>query len=250
MFRIRRMGINSSHNSRFAISRPYGYNCWLFLFVKSSAVFAADGSEISVKPNTCIIYRPGSPHFYRASDSVYINDWIQFDTDMQMTHITANKPIYLGDAVGVDSYTSLIAEAFYRDNQPSCEHLMLAMLLEIAFICGNSTLKGPHSADLAQLRRELYSSPQEKWTISMAAEKLYISGSYFQELYKKAFGVSFGCDIIKSRIDSAAELLTFTDMSVAEISYKCGYTSPVHFTRQFSKLMGASPSEWRKQNSR
>lgn len=248
MFKIRRIGTDAHENKDFRINRMAGYDCWLFLFVKSEAVFYINGAEVAVKPDTYILYQPGTPHFYRASAEVYINDWVQFETDMAVTDIVTDRPVYLGNSVDIGSYMQLIGEAFYRENRQSYEHLLLAMLLELSFVSGNSTLKGSHSHELAELRRELYRKPEAKWSIRLAAERLYLSAAHFQELYKKAFGVSFGSDLIKSRIEAATELLLYTDRSVTEIGYQCGYSSPVHFSRQFSKLMGISPSEWRKKH--
>ncbi len=250
MFKIRRMGIDAHHDKDFSVNRTSGYDCWLFLFLKTEAVFIINGTEIVTKPNTYILYKPGTSHIYHASGDLYINDWIQFETDISITDVAADQPVYLGNSICISSYMQLICEAFYRGNDQSCEHMILAMLLELSFISGNSTLNGSHGHELAKLRRDLYKNPEEKWSIALAAERLYISSAHFQELYKKAFGVSFGSDIIKSRIEAAVELLLYTDMSITEIGYKCGYGSTVHFSRQFSKFMGASPSEWRKRNCR
>lgn len=248
MFKIRRIGTDARHDKNFMINRTVGYDCWLFLFVKTGAVFNINGIEITVKPNTYILYKPGTPHLYYTSEDIYINDWVQFETDIPITGVTSDQPVYLGNSVCIGSYMQMISEAFYRGNQQGCEHLLLAMLSELSFISDNSTLKGSHSRELAELRKELYKNPMTKWTIAHAAERLYISGAHFQQLYKKAFGISFGSDIIKSRLEFAAELLLYSDMSITEIGYKCGYRSPVHFSRQFSKFMGVSPSAWRKKN--
>ena len=75
---------------------------------------------------------------------------------------------------------------------------------------------------------------------------MHISESYLQELYKKTFGISIGADIIYGRIDTAKMLLLDTELTAAEVGYHCGYNSSVHFSRQFSKIVGASPAEWRK----
>lgn len=248
MFKIRRIGTDARHDKNFTVNRTSGYDCWLFLFVKTGAVFNVNGTDIATKPNTYILYKPGTPHFYNASEDIYINDWVQFEADISISGVIADQPVYLGNSIGIGLYMQLICEAFYRENHQSCEHLLLSMLLELSFISGNSTLKGSHSHELAELRKELYKNPEAKWSIALAADRLYISGAHFQELYKKAFGISFGSDVIKSRIEAATELLLYTDMSLTEIGYKCGYESSVHFSRQFSKLMGISPSEWRKKN--
>ena len=48
--------------------------------------------------------------------------------------------------------------------------------------------------------------------------------------------------VIKLRIEKAKELLTYKDQNVSEVAYKLGYASVAHFSRQFKKLVGVSPS--------
>ena len=55
--------------------------------------------------------------------------------------------------------------------------------------------------------------------------------------------------VIKLRIEKAKELLTYNDYNVSEIAYKLGYVSAAHFSRQFKKIVGDSPSEYRKNPS-
>ncbi len=48
--------------------------------------------------------------------------------------------------------------------------------------------------------------------------------------------------LIELRIEKAKELLLFKDMNISEVAYKLGYRSNAHFSRQFKKLAGVSPS--------
>ena len=48
--------------------------------------------------------------------------------------------------------------------------------------------------------------------------------------------------LIRLRIEKAKELLTYKDNNVSEVAYKLGYASAAHFSRQFKKLVGISPS--------
>jgi len=48
--------------------------------------------------------------------------------------------------------------------------------------------------------------------------------------------------LIELRIEKAKELLLFKDMNISEVAYKLGYSSNAHFSRQFKKLVGVSPS--------
>ena len=45
---------------------------------------------------------------------------------------------------------------------------------------------------------------------------------------------------------TAAQLLATTDRAVTEIALDCGFASPSYFTKQFRKMVGAAPMEYRK----
>ena len=51
--------------------------------------------------------------------------------------------------------------------------------------------------------------------------------------------------LIKLRIEKAKELLSYNDMNVSEVAYTLGYSSNAHFSRQFKKLVGGTPSFYR-----
>lgn len=44
----------------------------------------------------------------------------------------------------------------------------------------------------------------------------------------------------------ACDYLKTTDMQVADIAYKCGFPTLSTFNRNFKKIQGSSPNEWRK----
>ncbi|MCM1036347.1 MAG: AraC family transcriptional regulator [Bacteroides sp.] len=50
------------------------------------------------------------------------------------------------------------------------------------------------------------------------------------------------------RLGVACHRLFFSDRTVAEIAYECGFRSPNHFSRTFRNLRGCSPSEFRQDN--
>ena len=60
------------------------------------------------------------------------------------------------------------------------------------------------------------------------------------------FGTSLHKDIIKGRIEHAAQLLLQTQMSVTDVAAACGYENLEHFSRQFKKYHGVAPSKFRR----
>jgi len=77
------------------------------------------------------------------------------------------------------------------------------------------------------------------------ANHVYLSPDYLTRVFKKETGLSISDYVVHQRLDLAAGLLTNTDLSVAAVAAKVGYTNFSHFSRIFKKYMGISPAEYR-----
>ena len=58
---------------------------------------------------------------------------------------------------------------------------------------------------------------------------------------------SQGTPYMLSRRGSACRYLASTNLSLKEISAKCGYTNQYYFSNSFKKKLGISPSVYREQ---
>lgn len=50
------------------------------------------------------------------------------------------------------------------------------------------------------------------------------------------------------RTDYAKRLLSTTNLTILEISYKLGYSSIIHFSKLFKQEIGLTPSEYRERH--
>ena len=100
--------------------------------------------------------------------------------------------------------------------------------------------------ELLCVRVEMLSSPEKEWTVELLAEKSRLSPSYFQGIYKKTFGISPINDLIKARVKKAESYLLSSNKKETEIADLCGYNNVEHFIRQFRRLKGISPSDFRR----
>ena len=82
------------------------------------------------------------------------------------------------------------------------------------------------------------------FSLAEAAEKSYLSPTYFRRVFKAEKGVSPKQYIISRRINYAASLILTGYYSLLEVSETCGYTDYKHFSAEFKKLLGVSPSRY------
>lgn len=72
------------------------------------------------------------------------------------------------------------------------------------------------------------------------------NATYFSTLFKKETGMNFLEYVTIVRIKAAKQLLSDSRKSVLDISHEVGYSDFKHFTKQFKKVTGLTPSEYRK----
>lgn len=77
------------------------------------------------------------------------------------------------------------------------------------------------------------------------AKQLSLSRDHTNRLFRKTFGFSAEHWLIQIRIRAAAQRLVETTQSISEVADDFGYNSLFYFSRQFSMIMGCSPSAWR-----
>jgi len=82
-------------------------------------------------------------------------------------------------------------------------------------------------------------------SIDQLAQMCHVSTSHFRRLFKKALGWSPLDYLQIIRIDHACKLLYNCEYSVTEVSMRVGYPSASSFNRQFHRIHGISPNQWR-----
>lgn len=86
-------------------------------------------------------------------------------------------------------------------------------------------------------------------TIADLAEKLFISETYLERIFKKIMGTTPYNYLLSIRMINAKRLLQSRRMSVSDIATACGFNSLMAFSRAFKKIQNCSPKEYQKINA-
>lgn len=87
-------------------------------------------------------------------------------------------------------------------------------------------------------------------TVEFLAEYVHLSQSYFMSCFKRAVGIGAIEYLLQIRMKAAMEMLLTSKTSVSEIAGSCGYNNLSNFNRQFKRIVGCTPVEYRKANKR
>jgi len=249
-------GFDMHHSSGFKIQRPTGTGDYLFLIMRSPARVLLNHTEHYTKGHAVILFDRNSPQFFAAHNKPYINDWVQFEANEEDLRFFAqiglkfDTLMEFADAYSLSHFVKQICSERGSNNKNSNRSVQL--LLELLFLklsdlyAAKSTFASHLSEQLSILRNNIYSSPQNPWSIDGICESLSISPSYLQHKYKQMFHTGIKRDIILSRLEYSRYLLSNSTLSVADISRQIGYENDVHFMRVFKKETGFTPTQYRK----
>src|SRR5580692_1491731 len=82
--------------------------------------------------------------------------------------------------------------------------------------------------------------------IKHLARLVGLSASHFCRAFKCSFGTSPRDYVLRRRIEVAQALMLTTPAPLSAIAVSCGMCDQQHFTRSFGRIVGESPSTWRR----
>ncbi len=102
------------------------------------------------------------------------------------------------------------------------------------------------SERLESVLRYVHGNLTEEISAEKASQLAGLSLSGFGRLFRRFIGRPFMDYVIELRISEARRLLVGTDLTVAEICFRCGFGNLSNFNRHFLSRCGQAPAAWRR----
>ncbi|HEV7300604.1 MAG TPA: helix-turn-helix transcriptional regulator [Tepidisphaeraceae bacterium] len=143
--------------------------------------------------------------------------------------------------------------AWHERGDPTLVQLTLNHLLA-TFVTGEATTADvPHDALPDPVERAmtfLYTALDRNLAAPIEFDALVeascVTGPHLCRLFKSATGHSPAETVRLARLDRSLELVVRSNFSVKQIAATCGFATPFHFTRLFTRAFGAAPAVLRK----
>ena len=252
------IGFNTVHDGGYSIKREPSERGYMLLLMKSRGVFTFGKEKQYAEKDSVVIYDGNTVQEYCSDGEMFIYDWVKFDTDgdgefFDSLEIPVNTLIRYTDAEFLSEIIRNIASEFYSVSPRRAKMIDSLLKTLLIKISGNCVLRNhtpqnvdPHYSVLTELREKIYRNPRQKWNVDSMAAYANMSRSNFQHIYRELFGVSCITDVIAGKIEKAKELLSETSCTVSQVAAMCGYDNEEHFMRQFKKLVGVTPTVYRR----
>jgi transcriptional regulator GlxA family with amidase domain len=116
----------------------------------------------------------------------------------------------------------------------------------LILLSGDVTAAGAvHPQAVRALRSIEERFPETDLTVRSIARDLGVSTEHLCRLLKRDTGCTFGALLRSARVRAARALLESTNLCMKEIAARAGFVSASRFDRDFRKVCGLSPSQYR-----
>jgi Transcriptional regulator containing an amidase domain and an AraC-type DNA-binding HTH domain len=192
----------------------------------------------------------------------YLDSWNKKDSSNPVQEILGINGILLNSSfwLGKDTYSSwqLIQKVIEEYQEPmlgyyrNIESLITQLIINIVrcFDRHKKVLYKKTSETLHQNRKKIIDSFFREYfkplKPEILANLLGVSVRQMERIILQYYGMTFNEVIIKTRLQIAKDLLQNTTLSLEEITFKIGFSSPSHFSKVFKEHEGISPSEYKK----
>ncbi|MBV7505414.1 response regulator [Bacillus sp. sid0103] len=102
------------------------------------------------------------------------------------------------------------------------------------------------SSTIEKVLQYIEKTPLDQITLKDAAENVHMNPSYLSQLFKQQLNKKFVDYITDLRIEESKRLLLLTTLRMSEIAERVGYSDLAYFSNNFKRIMGCSPSAFRK----
>ena len=138
------------------------------------------------------------------------------------------------------------ALACWNGKQDGYRYLCSSILYEIFEVCHCQFAPPKIPSKIAAGVRYILDHWREPTlTVSDAAQQANMSEVYFRKLFRAEYGVAPKQYIINLRMQNAVSMLNTNDYALQEVAEQSGYADFKHFSVEFKRIKGCSPSDYR-----
>ena len=230
----------------------------LLYIVKGRGEFANQTATCDITKGTIVLLRPGEWHSYRPSKS---DGWTEyfigfsgemadraiaklFAKDEQIFNVGLKQEL-------VDLYQQAIEVA--SADRPASQQLLCGIVMHLLgnlnYIAHNSITADRMDQIIEQSKAIMQEKASQNLDLEILAEQLNVSYSWFRKVFREYTGYPPAKYFMMVKLHRAQYLLVNTQESIKEIAFSLGFKSPEHFYTTFKRVMGSTPSIYRKSST-
>lgn len=241
---------------------PKIFDHYLLHVIESGyGIFRTESDKFQLGPGDCFLIHPGQIVSY-VSDQIqpWRYRWVAFsgehaEEEVYRLGLTPEKPVlHLVKNNPVPDYVAHIHRHFQSREDSShlasigYLHLIWAEIMNQSDRPSQLMLAEPQvQRTVKQMINYMTSQYAHPVSIEQMCTSLGYNRAYLSRIFKQETGMTPITYLLKLRIDQSKRLLRERpDLSIEQVSASVGIVDPLYFSRQFKRIVGQSPTRYRK----
>ncbi len=222
-----------------------------FLITHGECNFTTDYETFSLKRGDCCFTFPQKRYKFSECDKSRML-YISFINPAAKILLNSLDITYVSPVRGgFEDKIAFFLKEFNRSKLLEAPYLIPHSLLEYAlsFFVRPQSLASPKPDNLTLVNNILKYVDEnyaEKISLEEIAKENYVSYNYLSQTFAKTVGTTFSKYLVGVRLRHAVDMLIRSDLSISEISYKCGFNNVNYFIKTFKSYYELTPNEYRK----
>ncbi len=228
---------------------------WL---VEGSGVTTYDEQRIATRAGSVLCVRPGMLARHDWGDTRCFQAFVSFYVDGLPAPWPAPETWPLVRQLEPDHvFFALFRALLGFDLKDPASHPSVVPLVELllrVYVSGVSSREGqvtavlPDAVDRAMslIRTHVEQSPNEPLRLQPLAKRVHVTPQHLCRLFKESLGLGPIECAQALRLELATSLIERTELPLAEIADRYGFSSQFHFSKAFKQAYGMSPNAYRK----
>lgn len=209
--------------------------------------------SLPVGPGTLVLLPVGVAHHYRAhAEQPWSLYWVHFDgprapdflAPLLQGRPALAAPVGLGLVPDFQALLGLTREGFALPPLLHAANTLRALLTHAALLAPRHQARRGRF-DVWAVQAYMQAHLDEPLTLDQLAEAFGFERFHFAKTYRRLTGRAPLTHFLHLKMERAARLLDSGELRVSEVARVLGYDDAHYFSRQFRRLMGVAPSEYR-----
>lgn len=234
----------------------------LFIVKSGEFRFKTDSLDLNLKQGDYLIVSPHTKHMLNSlndtSDGFFVYFVIhnnQSDIELLNNDVIHKKLIGFEKLFVLETIQELERISKIQNNKSVSSRQKMLLCTIFSYILEHNVVLPPFSENEADKRISLYNKIEdylyenymEQITLDELCASLSYSRTQMRRILNECFGMTFTEKLRDVRLDAAKLLLNNTELTIEEISEQCGYETRQGFESMFTKFVGTTPKQFRKQ---
>lgn len=222
---------------------------------RGRAYYVEDGKTYAVEAGAVLLHFPRVPqrYFFKKSDDTHLM-WVHFtgSTALSLLQPLASDKTVVVRLQQPAKFARTLSRMItaYTMRSPhfnvACAGYLLVLISMLLSSAEQSAPTEQAQEGLLRVYNHMHLHFADPIDLDAYAAMCFVSRDRFLHLFKAHSGVSPYRFQLQLRIDRAAEMLNYTEASIAQTAAAVGFKDPAYFCRLFKKYTGLTPSAYRK----